>query len=173
VLPAGYVNKAYLGSIFNDNAGDLIDFYQAGKVASVEPRDALFNGISTNRVNYAPVDLSDFVPPNATRVIADAGMSKTSYLWTRQGGYFRPKQSSTIGEQSLVNYVEAVGGYSDRDGEITWPLAMPIIDQQKIYYRCFNVRGDARCNTSPPKPSGADDGGGTAILFRVTGWELP
>ena len=136
----------------------------------------LFLKLTLNIQLYTSFSLATGIPPNANAVYANAGLKQTSYLWSRQGGYFKSRSADDLGEISLIYYVEAVGGYTYTQGEITSSIMLPIIESQTLYYKCFNrsgnlVRGDANCDNDGPSPS--DDGGGTAILFRVTGWELP
>jgi hypothetical protein len=165
-MPSGYTYKAYLGAIYNNASSNLIQIYQQGKTASTEPITALSGAY---QVSYTSFSLAAAVPPNASFVHADAGMNKTYYTWSRQGGYFKPSSSSTIGETVLIAYTEAVGGNASYDGEEAWQVKIPLIESQTMYYKCYNSLGlnTTYCNNTASHP------GGTGILFRVTGWDLP
>ena len=159
-MPSGYTYKAYVGAIYNDSGNDFISIYQQGKIVNRTPVNAVNDGIITT---YTSVDLSAYIPPNAIRFFGDGGLSNTYYNYSLQGADFKPRSADTLGEVRLATYSETL---TDK-GQLTWPISMPLIEAQTVYYKCYH----SSIHRSLAAGCSASDG--TRVLLQVTGWELP
>lgn len=77
-LPVGYTYRGYLGAVYNNSSSDFRKFSQLGNRVYTDWQTtglALNNGTATN---YTAVDLTAFVPPTATAVVAQPGLGISS-----------------------------------------------------------------------------------------------
>jgi hypothetical protein len=109
-LPSGYTYKGYLGAVYNDGSSNFVDFIQKGDLAGTR-RDLTTNQVlaSGTQTSYTAVSLAAAVPPTATAVCIEGGITTST-----NSGFvsFAADGSGTtsIGAQSIVSSTAGVAG---------------------------------------------------------------
>ncbi len=69
-MPSGFTYKGYVGAVYNDGAGNFVNFYQVGDATVRSDVLVLSNGSSTN---WTAINLGAIVPPTATGLGGSVG----------------------------------------------------------------------------------------------------
>jgi hypothetical protein len=82
-LPAGYSYKCYLGAVYNNSSGNIVEFYQVDNIVATGNHTVVSAGTASS---YTEVDISTAVPPTSTKIygtatLVDVGSDDIMYLY--------------------------------------------------------------------------------------------
>lgn len=125
-LPAGYTHGGYVGAVFNNAAGNLMEMYQTGNRVASGAVAVLNAGTATG---YTNVDLSGAIPPTAALVRTSLYVVDLS---TANCAMF--VRSGTVNGQNLGLVVNA-GATTNGAAESQYVFAsFPILVPQQLQY---------------------------------------
>lgn len=127
-LPSGYTYKGYVGAIYNDGSGDLIDYLQRGDVVDTASGTPLSSGSATS---VTSVSLAAIVPSTARTFRCSLSISDTGGL-VRSGDVY--SASSGIGRVIIGN----PGGTTN---SVTAPAEILLATAQTVYYSVGGANG--------------------------------
>ena len=139
-MPSGYTYKKFIGAIYNQSGGDLVELYQkGGHCFTFYGTQLSHNNIgsgSPSANTQTAINPTAFIPPNADfykfRFQGDTGSTATVNIHFNSGAFLR-QSSATAASQHIGNSQNYIYTDSNSSTQLGGVHTLPMITAQTFY----------------------------------------